>query len=108
MTLSLYVIKISAFNKVFQKQPMVHKRILGILSKIFILTIFYEMMLLLTMIIITISVIFLLGTIWYGMITMTVYMMVIVSFSYSMHLMMEYNDVQYIKFLRVIYHMKLH
>ena len=107
-TLLLYIFKIIAFKRMLQKQPIVYKRVLFILSEIFILTIFYEIALLFAIIITAITSALLLGTVWYGMISMTLYVFVIVSINYSMHLMMEYNVKQYIKFLKLIYYLRCH
>ena len=103
-TLFLYTMKIWTFKKYATEEPTVYKRIMSILHKIFILTIFYHVFNLLY------------GTMSYAsknhtsrwLLRLILNEMVRLSVCVSMYLMMDHNKEQYLKFLRIIYIFKLH
>ena len=111
LTLSLYMNKIRLFKEYKHSQPMVYKRILSILYKITIITLFYIILFLMIIALAIALQIFVLGTASQS----TVWIIVgsgprlsTLSYSMAMMLMMDYNDDLYGKFLRVIYGFKLH
>ena len=104
-TLLMYIAKIRLFKEYKHSQPIVYKRILSILYKITIMTLFYDMLFLMGVALsfflfipdsdalVTAALIPRLGTLLYGV---------------SMMLMMDYNSSLYGKFLQIIYKFKLH
>ena len=103
-TLSMYAIKIRLFRKYIKTQPLVYKRVSSILYKIFILTLFYEMVIVFWTIL---GVLQFIGDVFRSQLVLFASYFasdfIICSVSYSMYLMMDHNQQQYIKFLRVIY-----
>jgi len=99
-TLALYMVKIWGFKKYETEEPIVYKRIMSILHKIFILTIFYEV----------INVMNVIGNVFLRnpLHLLCLYQLFILSVCYSMYLMMDYNQKQYTKFLKMVYFLKLH
>ena len=99
LTLFMYMYKIWTFRKYQSEQPIVYKRIMSLLHKIFILTVFYQV---------------------FSVIHIAVHQMQIVvisrisrrlvnlSISLAMYLMLDHNKEDYVRFLKVIYFMKFH
>ena len=102
-TLLLYYAKIRSFSDIIKgKEEKVYKRVLSILFQIFILTIFYQLTLILTALLEVIIHIFN-DILWVNHITFNIGQMVATStVSISLYLMMEHNKLEYIKFLRII------
>lgn len=107
-TLSLYVYKIRAFRKFSEshKNEAVNKRISSILHKIFILTMFYEIVALMVILLMIPAEYVFDFSIWvtYDLIAC----IISPTFLYAMHLMMEHNKERYFEFLQRIYYLKLH
>ena len=103
ITLFLYMMKIWRLKKYKTQQPMVYKRIMSILLKIFILAIFYEVFLLLFGIALT-SQLQNLQWLVYAILRELSHL----SVCCSMYLMMDHNKKEYLKFLRIVYFFKFH
>ena len=112
-TLLLYGIKIRSFinfhsdstNKV-NKNSAIFKRVLSILYKIFILSIFYQLLSIsFNTIIMMVSV--MTESVWGEVINNFLTNAGIVAISFAMYLMMEHNEAKYVKFLRLIQYFKL-
>ena len=107
-TLFLYAFKIRMFTKYTNVDPKVFKRIMGILHKIAILTLFYEIIFVVAGFIIPVTEIIIsdpstvlpLRNLFFGMI--------ISSISSSMYLMMDHNKDKYHRFLQIIYSTKMY
>ena len=97
-TLFLYVMKIWTFRKYATEEPTVYKRIMSILHKIFILTIFYQIFFLFYGVLFTLKIHDSQWVLW-----LIVSEMTYLSVCGSIYLMMDHNEEQYIKFLRIIY-----
>eukprot|EP01084_Bolivina_argentea_P059256 108167_1 len=107
MTLSLYIIKVISFRKYKSENIDVYKRIMSILNRILILTIFYQMTSV-TLIIMTVIeelygrtfvvIIFYVGSVH----------LVSIAMNYSMYLMQNHNTDSYKKFLKFLYNLKLY
>ena len=109
-TVLLYANKIRMFRSFKETQPEVYQRILCILYKIFILSMFYEIS----------SFISLFGNTLHSMLDDNPYIdwidlfinidivLITISTSFSMYLMMEYNEKEYNQFLRFIHKTKLY
>ena len=79
------------------------------LYKVFILTLFYEIVSLMAAIIIGIFYVTLTNDhAAYNSLSIFFFNLAIISVSYSMVLMMDYNEPQYVKFLKFLYSCKLH
>ena len=100
LTLFLYVFKIWTFKRYTKNEQNVYKRIMSILHKIFILTIFYEVFSMLY------GGIVLFTPIWWCW--SIARQLVSLSISVSMYLMMDHNNKQYLKFLKIIYFFRFH
>eukprot|EP01084_Bolivina_argentea_P104056 186369_1 len=107
-TLFLYICKVNSFQKYKNTEPTVYKRIMRILNKITILTLFYQ---------ISIVVVLLMFSTLDQLIETDVLQVIIsrirgcllsFSISCSMFLMLDHNKKQYIKFLQCIYYLKCH
>ena len=107
ITLLLYGLKIRSFKQYKKTQPMVYKRILSILYKIVIITLFYESVTIFNAILGAFAVIFY-NPIIFTPISVWAMNVNSVSLSFSMYLMMEHNISQYILFLRLLKKFKLH
>ena len=107
-TLLLYIFKIRLFNYYKNNEPIVYKRILSILYKIVIITLFYQIISFIISIpaIATKAVGFEANLL--ALFTNSVLQSATALGSYSMYLMMDYNVKGYVKFLRVIHYLKLH
>ena len=104
-TLGLYVYKIRSFRN----EPIIYKPVLSLLYRILILTLFYEIILFISVVIIAILIISSsISRAVTNSFTALLFNLSIVSVSYSMHLMMDHNLKQYDKFLRVIYYFRFH
>ena len=102
-TLLLYVFKIRSFRRYAQSQPDVYQRIISTLSKIVILTLFYQIGV---------------GIHIANMITYSpsnarfiaykiTHLNMVICITLSMYLMMNHNSKQYLGFLKIIYGLKL-
>ena len=107
ITLLLYALKIRLFKTYKETQPIVYKRILSILYKIFTITLFYEIVTLLV-IILESSIGFFNDSFWSDLINDILFNLIPISICYSMYLMMEYNQQKYERFIKWIYYFKLH
>ena len=108
VTLLLYIYKIRSFHQYRNKESVVHKRIISILHKITILTMFYEFTALL--VIIVMILVFVLDP-DQAVDIATFYVpsyLVSIAVSYSMFLMMDHNLEIYIKFLQIVRFLRLH
>ena len=103
-TLLLYAFKIKLFKNYKNTQPLVYQRIVSILYKIFVITLFYEYVYLYTIIIVS-----LIAFSGYGdymvlqIVSVLISNSIPIAISYCMYLMMDYNQDSYQKFLKVIY-----
>ena len=105
-TLILYIMQIRKFHKHISIEPIIHKRIMLILYKITVLTLFYQI----------VFCFLLMDALMYGLIHpiigYCIYALGIalqsLSLSISMYLMMEHNELEYVKLLRIIHKFKLH
>ena len=108
-TLLLYHRKIQAIrDRIKEKSELVYKRILSILYKIFILTLFYQITAVTAVLINFICVWLLTDTTWIRNILNNLWTIIItIAMCISMYLMMDHNKSEYIKFLRIIIKLKL-
>ena len=107
-TLLLYAFKIRSFSSYKKTEPIVYKRILSILYKIFIMTLFYEIITLISITFIWSMEPMVKHIIWMKhLIIMTMMNLITVSFSFAMYLMMPHNDREYMIFLKSVYWLKL-
>ena len=98
LTLFLYLVKMISFRRYKTSQPKIYRRITSILFKIFILTVFYEITTIMSIVLMVYDGLFVisqLGRLLYSS-----------SFSFAMFLMMDYNKEQYKIFLNCVYCMK--
>ena len=109
ITLSAYIWKIRSFTRYssdINNADIIHKRIVRILYKITILTIFYQINVIIFSIIGTIT-----GHISSQVVTDIVetfsFCMVVFTVNVSMYLMMEHNRKRYVKFLRVLHYYRI-
>ena len=108
ITMLLYMFKIRMFKIYKTTEPIVYKRILSILYKIAIITLFYDICSLIGGILLFIAYLVIVDATWFGFIwTLAVYCGTLL-YSVSMLLMMDYNAVLYYRFLRYIYKLKLY
>ena len=108
MTLLLYIAKVRLFKKFQKSEPLVYQRILSILYKIAIITLFYDITTFTSIFVFYILWILNSESIWIGMMASFVTRSFTVLYSYSMFIMMDYNLKHYVKFLKFIYRFKLH
>ena len=108
-TLLLYGFKLKSMKKQYKEsQPIVYKRIAAILYKIFILSLFYEIVTVISaFILITFGSIGL-DSNFFDVLSAVWSCFVPLSFSYSIYLMMEHNHDKYVTFLRYIYKFRLY
>ena len=101
-TVLLYAIKIRLFRKYQKTQPMVYERVMSILYKIFILSIFYEIINFLCIPVMIIMY-------FIGIDTLNL-MVLIAPFNvaFVMYLMMDYNHKKYVKFLNFMHKYKFY
>jgi len=104
-TLLLYACKIRVFYHLFKKthKSHVYKRILSILHKIFILTIFYEISSLFFVALFGITHAILSNTMWQRVIGALINAANAIAISISIYLMMEHNRRKYLLFLRLVH-----
>ena len=103
-TLALYAYKIREFHF----EPIIYKAQLTLLYRIFILTLFYEIVSFIAIIIIAVLATSSSNKAVRNAMMSLFFNFSIISVSFSMHLMMDHNRKLYIKFLRLIYYLKLH
>ena len=103
-TLALYLFKIRLFREYKDAEPAVYKRILSILYKIVILTVFYDISMSITALCILVT----RYLPWLEFITTSIATAQTVTFSLSMYLMLDHNVKQYTIFLRFIHRCKLY
>ena len=107
-TLLLYIFKIRQFSNFKNNAVLAHKRIMFILYKITIITIFYQMFIVAAFIIlIPISFYIQVDSI-IDIALVMVFSSKSVAWSLSMYFMMEHDEKEYKKFLNVMYRTKLH
>ena len=104
VTLCLYINKIKAFKKFKSVSPMIFKRILNIMYRVCVLTLFYEIGLVMSTVPLIISTIIMFPA-WLSILLGSFPIIFVTS---SMFLMLEHNTQEYGSFLRVIYRIKLH
>ena len=97
ITLSLYMVKIKVFNKYEKSEPIVYKRILSILYKIAIITLYYDISLLIGTVLTFIVHGF--ELIWFEWIAGVIGSGGTILYSVSIMLMMDYNSGLYGSFL---------
>eukprot|EP01084_Bolivina_argentea_P042645 78622_1 len=104
-TLLLYALKIKTFRKFKSENIDIYKRILSILHRVLIITLFYEIMGILMYFVVFIAMnfvsewyifLYLFNTSWY-----------MIVLSYSMSLMQAHNTCEYIKFLKFLCYFRL-
>ena len=107
-TLGLYINKVRLLHKYLKSTSTVSQRILSILDKIAIVTLFYDIVAFISVVFVYIlfsleseSVLF--PIMGHGLIRGWPLL-----YSYSMFLMMDYNERYYVKFLRFVYRFRLH
>ena len=103
VTLMLYIYKIRVFTKCYNNNTKVENRILSILYKITIITLFYHFVEILT----------LFCVFWLTKITPIIDGVTVVNFyallySYSMYIMMDHNKKSYQWFLKILYKFRLY
>ena len=107
-TLLLYIFKIRSFKRVYKEtQPNVYQRILSILYKIVILTLFYQI----ELVIITIGgsiITEFLDDIAFTILSTLGICINSITISLAMYLMLPHNMEQYAKFLKIVYWFKCH
>ena len=105
LTLCLYMMKIRKFKGLrhVTEQPIIYKRIMSILLKIFILTIFYEVLFLLYCISFALEIH---NSQW--LIFIILRELSGLSVCCSMYLMMDHNEKEYLEFLKIIYVFRFH
>ena len=110
VTLFLYYHKIRSIRKTIknmEKNQVVFNRISSILYKIFILTMFYEILQFIAFILVIIAPFA--SHYWFETFARnTAFMISNIVFSVSMYLMMEHNKSEYVIFLKIIYKLRLH
>ena len=89
-TLLLYIFKIRSLNN----KDVINQRVLNIMYRICILTVFYEIGTLITW--------------WISFVFTSSYINPTICLSISMYLMMEHNDKEYGKFIAIVYRFNLH
>ena len=105
LTLCLYIMKIWRFKKYATEEPIVYKRIMSILLKVFILTVFYEVFFILYGISL-VSEIGIQSSKWW--LALILSQLSHLSVCCSMYLMLDHNKQQYLKFLRIISMFRFH
>eukprot|EP01084_Bolivina_argentea_P178886 309173_1 len=115
MTLLLYVLKIKSFKKIFgnknhKANANIYRRILCIMHRVLILTLFYEIFTLLVTLGLSFIYIFILstGSGWLELIFYGDCLLSGMVYSYSVYLMLEHHTSQYVKFLKFLCYFKLH
>ena len=108
-TLFLYYFKIRAFRDIIKnKNESIYKRVVTILYKIFIMTMFYECVIL-SFTVFSSGMEFVFDTKWVlDMVQIISFNTQSVCVSFAMYLMMEHNQDKYVKFLRVIRKLRLY
>ena len=99
LTLCLYMMKIWTFKKYATEEPKVYARIMSILHKIFILTMFYEVFFIFNGVIASAQI---------KLLMMIVYDFPNFCVCYSMYLMMDHNEKHYLRFLKIVYFSRLY
>eukprot|EP01084_Bolivina_argentea_P045124 83056_1 len=107
-TLMLYVIKVASFRKLKTDQKHVYERIKSILNRIILLTLLYE----LTIVIVLFTIAILIITKWNnpigGIIYHLVWGLITINWSVSLFLMEQHNNKQYKQLLNILYYFKLY
>ena len=100
ITLCLYIYKLNYFKRCYnEKQPMVYKRIMVILSKIITLTLFYQLVFIWQLIIGFVNNI--IGS--FPELYLLLVVLSMTALSLSVYLMMDHNQQQYLEFLNCLY-----
>ena len=110
-TFALYLYKVRSFRKYKAENKIIYNRILSILYRIMILTLFYQIM----SVFISILIVIVLETVYYenyeeiGLILNEMLSLLpSILFCYTMYLMMDHNTMEYTSFIKCIYFTKFH
>ena len=106
-TLCFYIYKIHGFNRLKETEnetdPTIHKRIMNILYKIFILTVMYQVPMMIGVLCTPLILFYNLDALfWFNGFSFSI------GLNLSMYLMMDHNHKEYIKFLKKIQSLRLH
>ena len=110
LTLYLYIRKVRMLKKSQEKQDIVARRIESIISRILIVTLFYQIPLILIILSWIVSAV----RGWYGSDWYIIFGWIFLNairsflFSFSVSLMLEHNTSRYIKFIKIVKVLKLH
>ena len=107
-TLLLYACKIRSFRQFKESQPIVYKRIVSILQKIFFLSLFYEIVTVICIFILIIFGLIGLDSHVFDVLAAVLACFVPLAFSCSIYFMMEHNRDKYVTFLRYIHCFRLY
>ena len=109
ITLALYIFKIRAITSYKNIDESVFNRILNILQKITILTLFYEIHIIIFNVSSQVTG-YILGhdSFYYFIVYTFIGRLSTFSLFYSMHLMMEHNEKEYYVSLKIVYYLKMH
>ena len=113
-TLLMFIFKIIAFNKVnapknTSDSKAIYQRIMSILSKIIIMTLFYDLLIFCCSTIpLMYALIFGANSDGMGAVSATASVIAQTAVSCSMYLMMDHNEKEYERFLKIIYYSRLH
>eukprot|EP01084_Bolivina_argentea_P187653 323173_1 len=109
LTLLLYVIKLKTFKKFKTENITIYKRIVRIMYRVLILTLFYEMVGFIVIILGMLASIYIPPNYkdWMHVINQLSQLVISTLYTYSIYLMLEHNTSEYIKFLKFLNYVKL-
>ena len=112
VTLLLYVCKMMNVKRYKTAQPIVYQSIMNILSKILILSLFYQITAIIYIFVANNFILFAFFAVKIQtnlkIISAVTGLSLVNAMSVSMYLMMDHNRDQYVKFLKIVYRLKLH